>query len=117
MINPSSFRSVRISNYPKLFDLRVPMADSTTAWDSHSWMLTRKLEIGSDVTLIQHTCQECGRNFVDEIRSGNLYAVHLSPTDFDRLSDETTARWLSEPCPGEHVESDADVADLKTRFG
>jgi hypothetical protein len=34
---------------------------------------------------------------------------------FDKLSDETTARWLADSCPGKPLQSDEE--DLKTRFG
>ena len=33
---------------------------------------------------------------------------------FDLLSDETTARWLADFCPGKPLQSDEE--DLKTRF-
>ena len=88
-------------------------ADKNAAWESHSWMICRTLELDPEITLIQHTCRACGRNFVDEMRSGNLYAVHLGAARFNRLSDETTNRWLAEPCPGKRIESDA--VDLKSR--
>jgi hypothetical protein len=29
---------------------------------------------------------------------------------------DVTSRWLSEPCPGERLDSGADAADLKTGF-
>jgi hypothetical protein len=55
-------------------------------------MITGKLEFDPDVTLIQHACLRCGHKFVDEIRSGNLYAVHLNAPDFDMLSVPITTR-------------------------
>ena len=76
-------------------------------------MICRTLELDPEITLIQHSCRSCGRNFVDEMRRGNLYAVHLGAARFNRLSDETTNRWLAEPCPGKPLPSDA--TDLKSR--
>jgi hypothetical protein len=40
--------------------------------------------------------------------SGAFYAVYTSTFCFHRLDAEVTARWLSEPCPGEHLPGDGD---------
>jgi hypothetical protein len=85
---------------------------SISAWDSHAWII-RQLEL-DHAPLIQHICSNCARNFVEEIGTGDRYAVHVNATHFDRLSDEITVRWLAAPCPGQRLE--ADEADLKTRF-
>ena len=84
-----------------------------TAWKSHAW-IARQLELEPGAPLVQHICANCGRNFVEEIKTGKLYAVHVGAIRFDRLSAETTARWLATPCPGRRLES--DKADLETRF-
>jgi hypothetical protein len=89
----------------------VPAENS--AWSSHAWNI-RELELDASGLLIQHTCADCGRNFVEELRTGEFYAVHVGATRFDRLSDEITARWLVNFCPRERLES--DQADLETSF-
>jgi hypothetical protein len=58
--------------------------------------------------------RELWSEFVEEIRTGRLYAVHVGIIRFDRLSAETTTRWLAAPCPGRRLAS--DKADLETRF-
>jgi hypothetical protein len=82
------------------------------AWNSHAWS-TRRLELSSEFPLLQQMCRKCDRNFIDELESGARYAVHVGVTRFARLSEEVTARWLADPCPGEPLKS--DDADLKTR--
>ena len=82
------------------------------AWTSHAW-IARQLEFVPGAPLIQHICANCGRNFVEEIQTGDRYAVHVSVIRFNRLSEETTARWLADSCPGRRLES--DKADLETR--
>jgi hypothetical protein len=64
---------------------------------------------------VRHACRNCGRKFVDDERTGERYAISGGMTRFDRLSNETTARWLAGFCPGRPLPSDED--DLKTRFG
>ena len=88
------------------------MAVNTAIGTGHAWVI-RELRLNDD-PLIQHTCPRCGRNFVDEVRTGARYAVHVGAMRFDRLSDEVTARWLVNSCPGERLES--DQADLETHF-
>jgi len=89
------------------------MTAPISAWKSHAW-IARQLEFVPGAPLIQHICANCGRNFVEEIRTGNQYAVHVGVIRFNRLSEETTARWLADSCPGRRLES--DKADLETRF-
>jgi hypothetical protein len=71
------------------------MADRTLGWDSHSWMICRKLELEPNLAMIQHACRVYSRNFVEEFPGGNLYAVHVIAAHFDRLSKEVTAAVLS----------------------
>jgi hypothetical protein len=60
------------------------------------------------------SCRNCGRNFIDEPHTHRRHAVHIAATHFDKLSDETTAKRLSESCPRARLER--DVADLGTRY-
>src|SRR3979490_3449298 len=83
------------------------------AWKSHAW-IARQLEFVPGAPLIQHICANCGRNFVEEIRTGDLYAVQVGVIRFNRLSEEVTARWLAASCPGHRLEN--DKTDLEERF-
>ena len=85
----------------------------TRAWESHAW-IARRLELDPGARLVQHICANCGRNFVEEIRTGTVYAVHVGVIRFNRLAEETTTRWLAALCPGRRLKS--DQADLETRF-
>ena len=86
------------------------MPKGITAWNSHRW-----LTLIPGVSPIQHICRHCGRKFVDDAHTGERYAIDGGVIHFDRLSDETTARWLADFCPGKPFQSDEE--DLKTRFG
>jgi hypothetical protein len=66
------------------------------------------LKIESGAAVVHHHCGRCGRDIVTVQESGALYAVYTSTFCFHRLDDEVTARWLSEPCPGEHLTGDGD---------
>jgi hypothetical protein len=89
------------------------MTKALEFWDTHLWV-SRTVEIEHGCPLIQQICRSCGRNFVDEIHSGERYAVHVAVFKFDRLADEVTARWLCEPCPRARMRS--DEIDERTRF-
>jgi hypothetical protein len=86
------------------------MEANLAVWNSHVWN-DRQLEIEPGHPLIQHSCRPCGRNFVDERVTDIRYAVHVG---VDRLSDETTAHWLTQVCPSEYLAR--DDTDRKTRF-
>jgi hypothetical protein len=88
------------------------MEKNFSAWNTHSW-ITRRLELVPGHPLFQQICDKCSRAFVDE-GSGHRYAVHVSIFKLQRLSDEVTAQWLSENCPGELRM--ADQAARQTRF-
>lgn len=88
------------------------MAANIAVWDSHAWFI-RELELEPGAPLMHHVCRDCGRNFVVEFRTGELYAVHVGALRFDRLSADTTARWLADFCLGQWLIS--DQADLTTR--
>ena len=81
--------------------------------DTHDWSISR-LELVTSQPIIHQVCRECRRGFVEEFSTGERYAVHISIFRFYRLSDEVTARWLSEKCPGELLKK--DDADRDTRF-
>jgi hypothetical protein len=76
------------------------MAANDPTWNSHEWE-TRSVESESRVPAIHYTCRNCTRQFLGEEPTGARYAVHVGITQFDRLSDDVTGRWLSEGCPGE----------------
>lgn len=81
------------------------MMAPVSAWKTHAW-IARQLEFFAGAPPIQHICANCGRNFVEEIQTGDRYAIHVDEMRFNRLSEETTARWLADPCPGRRLESD-----------
>jgi hypothetical protein len=89
------------------------METNFAAWNTHDWT-SRSLELVPGHRLIHYDCRECGRAFVDEYSTGERYAVHVSIFIFHRLSDEVTARWLSEGCPVKC--RNADEEDRETRF-
>jgi hypothetical protein len=89
------------------------METNFSAWNTHDWT-SRSLELVPGHRLIQYGCRECGRTFVDEYSTGERYAVHVSVFIFHRLSDEVTARWLSEACA--FNSQMVDEADCETRF-
>src|SRR5438552_2429369 len=86
---------------------------SMDSWLTHQWLPPggRLLYI-NEKTITQHFCVACKRDFVEDIESGERYAVRALVVDFTRLADEVNARWLTEPCPGEPVPSDEQ--DRKT---
>jgi hypothetical protein len=90
------------------------MESTIAGWDTHHHWMIRDLELDPGVLLMLHQCRRCGRNFVMEPQTGDQYAVHVGAIRFNRLSEETTSRWVAASCPGERLES--DEVDLKTRF-
>jgi len=84
-----------------------------SSWNTHDWV-SRRLNLVPGHTLIAHVCHECGRSFVDELSTGERYAVHVSIFKLHRLSDEVTSKWGSEECPAKHMM--ADDADRRSRF-
>jgi len=89
------------------------MKTNFSSWNTHDW-ISSSLELVPGHPLIQQTCRECGRTFVDEFSTGARFAVHLSIFMIHRLSDEVTADWLSQNCPDERLM--ADKAARQTRF-
>ena len=84
-----------------------------SSWNTHDW-ITRRLSLLPGHTLIEQVCHECGRSFVDELSTGERYAVHVSIFKLHRLSDEVTSKWLSQECPAARLM--ADDADRRSRF-
>jgi hypothetical protein len=89
------------------------METNLSLWNTHDWSISR-LELVPGQPIIHQVCRECRRGFVEEVSTGELYSVYASIFRFYRLSDEVTARWLSEKCPAERLS--ADQADMQTRF-
>ena len=81
--------------------------------DTHYW-ISRSLEVVSGRPLIHQVCRDCGRGFIEEWSTGEIFAAHASVFAFHRLSDDITSRWLSEECPGKPLKK--DDADRDTRF-
>jgi hypothetical protein len=89
------------------------MERDLSPWNTHSW-ITSRLEFVPGRPLFQQICDKCARAFIDEVSTGQRYAVHISVFKLQRLSEEVTAQWLSEKCPGELQM--ADQAARQTRF-
>lgn len=85
-------------------------------WGDHRWLQRRPrcFEFESGESVFQRRCTRCGRDFIVEHPSGTRYAVFVSIMSFQRLDDEVTRRWLSEPCPGKRLPSDDE--DRKKRI-
>ncbi len=82
-------------------------------WPTHQWVPPegRTLEIkGKD--LKHHRCDACKRDFLEELASGERYAVEVLTFTFERLSQEVTDRWLRSACP-QHPPA-ADEEDRRT---
>jgi hypothetical protein len=60
------------------------------SWPTHRWVppLGRVLEI-EEQALRHFRCEACGRDFVEEMESGERYAVNVGTFGFERLSDES----------------------------
>ena len=54
------------------------------------------MDLQSGVPVVQQVCTICGRSLVTEELTGGRYAVHVGIENVERLSDEVSARWLSE---------------------
>jgi hypothetical protein len=82
----------------------------------HEWQERSEphLRLDSGETVVEQHCHKCGRKIATVLSSGKRYAVYASVLYFCRLDDEVTLRWLSEPCPGEHLPSDDE--DKKRRL-
>jgi hypothetical protein len=74
----------------------------------HQWHERREphLKLESGAAVVHHHCGRCGRDIVTVLESGALYAVYASTFCFQRLDDEVTQRWMSEPCPGKRLPID-----------
>ncbi|SRR5216684_6122604 len=79
------------------------------SWNSHSWSGGRRVQLEPGKSLIQHRCSRCGRDFVDDPRTGERYAVYVSIFSFKKLPESISKRWLGELCPGGPVADDVRV--------
>jgi hypothetical protein len=79
--------------------------------DSHLWSdgATPRQLNHDGRTIMHHRCLRCGRDFAQGF-DGLFHweAVYVGVTRIERLSDNVTARWLGEACPGELLPSDND---------
>lgn len=89
------------------------METNLSLWNTHDWSISR-LELVPGQPIIHQVCFKCRRGFVEELSTGEIYSVYASIFRFHRLSDEVTARWLSEKCPAKRLI--ADEADVQTRL-
>jgi hypothetical protein len=89
------------------------MATTFSAWNSHAWS-NRLMDLRAGIRVVQHFCGKCARNFVYEELTGEWYALHAGIHALEKLSNDATERWLTEPCPGQRP--DSDETDLKMRF-
>jgi hypothetical protein len=70
-------------------------------WQSHHLVRDRDIKLGGKV-FKQRQCSRCRRNFVIPPDSTEWAVVHVGIFKFDLLDGETSQRWLSQKCPGEH---------------
>jgi hypothetical protein len=80
-------------------------------FNSHKWSSAqgRRVEIDSGQPVIQHHCSRCRRDFIEDLSSGERYAVYVSAFRFRKLPDLITKQWLSELCPGAPLPYDIAV--------
>ncbi len=81
------------------------------AWNSHSWSSARgrRVEVEPDNSLVHHHCSRCLRDFLQDLQSGERYAVHVSALTFRRFPDPIAKQWIGELCPGTPLPFDAEV--------
>jgi hypothetical protein len=65
----------------------------------------RLVKLEKQTYLHQH-CISCGRDFAKRIDAAEWSAVHVGIFRFDALDEDTSKRWLSEKCPGQHLASE-----------
>ena len=82
----------------------------------HQWIERKDphLTIETGEPVVQHHCCTCGRDVVTVLPSDERHAAYASIFRFYRLSDEVTARWLREVCPGARLPRDKE--DRNTRL-
>jgi hypothetical protein len=85
--------------------------DRGGVWNSHQWAGAqgRRVEIEPGRTLIQHHCSRCRRDFIEDLLTGERYAVYVSVFRFRKLPDLISRRWLGELCPGAPLPYDIEV--------
>ena len=77
-------------------------------WSDHKYVPPRGMvvEVGG-IVFRHYRCELCGRDFIEDIVTGERHAVNLSAFDFVRLARKVSDRWLKEPCPRKPLPSDA----------
>jgi hypothetical protein len=81
------------------------------AWNSHLWSdeKLRRIDVQSGKCLLQLHCSRCGRDFVEDLSSGERHAVYLSLYSLSNLPHQIGSRWLGELCPGAPLPFDIEV--------
>jgi hypothetical protein len=76
-------------------------------WDTHKWSRTlgQTVRVGAKY-LLHRSCVVCGRNFIVDLDSSDLWAVQVGALHFCRLELEVSERWRRESCPGKKLLSD-----------
>jgi len=70
------------------------------SWSTHRWIPSDGRVVKIKGRLFKHfLCEDCKRDFVDELWSGERYAAIVLVFGFERLADEVTRRWLASSCP------------------
>jgi hypothetical protein len=74
---------------------------TNTPSSTHSWLLPegRRLELEQGKPLLHRVCTVCKRNFVNDLMTGEWYAVIPRMFDFERLHG-VSEKWMAAPCPG-----------------
>lgn len=81
---------------------------------SHVWQM-RDVELEGSCFRLR-SCVQCGRDFVEEPSTHELYAVHVSAFHLDRLADGVTRRWREDPCPSQRLMLDQQDRTTKPRM-
>jgi hypothetical protein len=76
-------------------------------WDTHEWSrgLGQTVGVGGKF-LLHRSCVVCGRNFMVDLDSDDLFAVNVAALQFQRLAREVSERWRRENCPGKRLPND-----------
>ena len=78
-------------------------------WSSHKCIPQQGRLVEIRGTLFRHCgCHLCRRDFIENKSTGERCAVNVFAFDFIRLAPEVSDRWLSEPCAGKPMPSDAE---------
>ena len=80
-------------------------------WNSHQWPRPhgRVVEVVPGTSVIQQHCSRCKRDFVEDLHTGERYAVYVSVFSFRRFPESISKRWLGELCPGGPIPDDIEL--------